>query len=236
MSTDPQPQARLFCRGGRLKGTTFNIQGAAVLGSDPNCQCRVDDPSVAAQHARLRWDADQDRFVLENLDSGQGTAVDGAMVRGERALDRLHVITLGDVSFVYQRTEVASVSPPPSPKTERLDSVPTIPVGLLAMEGRAEEPRWVLEVEIDGEWLRFDLSEGENRVGRVAADVVLPSREVSRNHALILVSGREVRIRDLGSTNFTFLNGERLLVETRVPLGGKLAFGPHPARIVAENN
>jgi hypothetical protein len=41
-------------------------------------------------------------------------------------------------------------------------------------------------------------------------DVMIPSRQVSRNHARLLVSGDGTSIEDLGSKNGTHLNGETL--------------------------
>ena len=238
MSTDSSiPLGRLFCRGGRLKGTAFEVSLAATLGRLDSNDCSIPDPSVGDQHARIRWDKASERYVLEDLGTNHATQVDGVAVEGARPLDRLHVITLGDVSFVFQQVAAEASGGPDtySPKTQRLESVPTIPVGLMSMEGKAPPPQWHLEVEIQDHWHRYDLLEGENTVGRVACDVVLPSREVSRSHAVVIVKGREVRIRDQGSTNFTFLDGVRILAETRVPLGALLSFGPHQARIAAEH-
>lgn len=48
-------------------------------------------------------------------------------------------------------------------------------------------------------------------VGRdEAAQLVLPSARVSREHALVVCDGATFRVRDLGSTNGTFLNGQRI--------------------------
>ncbi len=47
-------------------------------------------------------------------------------------------------------------------------------------------------------------------LGRFNVDLVIPDRQVSRKHAAIEVYGDKVIIRDLQSTNGTFVNGERV--------------------------
>src|SRR2546423_8483569 len=49
------------------------------------------------------------------------------------------------------------------------------------------------------------------RIGRsMAAHYVIYSRQVSKEHSEIYRVGRDFRIRDLGSTNGTFVNGRRV--------------------------
>ncbi|MBV8489688.1 MAG: DUF3662 domain-containing protein [Candidatus Eremiobacteraeota bacterium] len=67
--------------------------------------------------------------------------------------------------------------------------------------------------------------EGRARIGRSEeSDVFLVDPSVSRTHAVVEVDGMEPVVRDLGSTNGTFVNGER--IEAR-PLrdGDELMFG-----------
>lgn len=47
-------------------------------------------------------------------------------------------------------------------------------------------------------------------IGREAGDVVVPDGRCSSTHAEILFDGRTVRVRDLGSTNGTLVNGARM--------------------------
>jgi DNA-binding response OmpR family regulator len=54
-------------------------------------------------------------------------------------------------------------------------------------------------------------------IGRaVESDIVITSNRVSREHARIRREGWRVIVEDLGSTNGTFLNNERLLSETNL--------------------
>jgi len=55
-------------------------------------------------------------------------------------------------------------------------------------------------------------------------DVVLPkSRKVSRNHCLVACVDNRIVVRDLGSTNGVWVNGQRVEREARIRLGDELS-------------
>lgn len=57
------------------------------------------------------------------------------------------------------------------------------------------------------------------------AEIVLADSEVSRAHCLVALSGEDLLVTDLRSTNGTFLDGTRLSAPTRAPLGAVLRVG-----------
>ncbi|MFH5803706.1 FHA domain-containing protein [Alienimonas sp. DA493] len=71
-------------------------------------------------------------------------------------------------------------------------------------------------------------------VGRGAdAGLRISSRRVSRSHCRLTVDGSVVRVRDLGSRNGTFVNGEGVGDrELDVPLGGTLSIGGVTMKLV----
>jgi len=84
------------------------------------------------------------------------------------------------------------------------------------------------QVESGADPARFELAEGTNEavIGRSAdCEWVIPSGAVSRRHAIVRRIAGEVTIEDLGSSNGTFVNGERLAAaralrdQDRVQLG-----------------
>lgn len=63
------------------------------------------------------------------------------------------------------------------------------------------------------------------QVGRaIACDLSIQDPTVSRQHAELELSGAGVRVRDLGSTNGTYLNGQRVSDAIAMP-GSRLSFG-----------
>ncbi len=74
----------------------------------------------------------------------------------------------------------------------------------------------------------YELSEGENRVGRAAGNEVhIVAEKLSRHHARLLLTGEKLELIDLGSTNGTFLNDSRLEKNQPSTLkeGDELRFG-----------
>ncbi len=73
----------------------------------------------------------------------------------------------------------------------------------------------------------YTLRPGINTVGRLNADVLLSDPSVSRSHARVIVQNGSVTLEDVGSTNGTFVNGQRLTPQVPVPLsdGAEVTFG-----------
>ncbi|HET7813844.1 MAG TPA: FhaA domain-containing protein [Candidatus Baltobacteraceae bacterium] len=127
----------------------------------------------------------------------------------------------------------------------RLDGAPSVQlrpqerVAAGAIEIHAErtldEPalssRFVLESNGEGIAATAFLVAGAARVGRSPqCDIVLPDPSVSRSHALLDVRDGTLFVQDAGSTNGTFVNGER--VESRkLKAGDTVAFGKTSMRV-----
>ena len=102
--------------------------------------------------------------------------------------------------------------------------------------GEAPEAPRPLPKLIDKSGREYALQIGENTVGRESADVLLPSKTVSRNHAVILVSdaGLYPQLKDMGSTNGSKHNNVKLPAGQSVTLtnGDVVQFGDIHLKVV----
>lgn len=83
-------------------------------------------------------------------------------------------------------------------------------------------PHWFLEIagrSADSRW-QVPLATFPFRIGRLQGlELTLDSRSISKIHAEITQDGEALRLRDLESTNGTFLNGRRLVGEAAIASG-----------------
>jgi pSer/pThr/pTyr-binding forkhead associated (FHA) protein len=81
-----------------------------------------------------------------------------------------------------------------------------------------------------GEHAIHRLRPGENLVGRAPeATIRIDDPELSRRHATLILAGEQVRLRDEGSRNGSFVQGEQIAGEQPVPMGAGLRFGNREA-------
>jgi hypothetical protein len=81
---------------------------------------------------------------------------------------------------------------------------------------------------------RIELSDGRNLIGRLAdCTVIVSDGNVSRHHAVIQRAGSGFVISDLGSTNGTYVNGERLVADHRLSDGDRITVGTVALRFEA---
>lgn len=56
----------------------------------------------------------------------------------------------------------------------------------------------------------FAIAKSRTTIGRSGADIMLDDPECSRKHAVVEIQGAQVTVTDLGSTNGTFVDGQRI--------------------------
>ncbi|MEM7584827.1 MAG: FHA domain-containing protein [Acidobacteriota bacterium] len=96
-------QARLFSKTGETRGTELELGAETLIGRDRKNALIIDQPLMSGSHARIFYDSEAGRFMLEDLGSLNGTELDGDRVRGTERLGHLHVITFaGSYDFFFQ--------------------------------------------------------------------------------------------------------------------------------------
>jgi EAL domain-containing protein (putative c-di-GMP-specific phosphodiesterase class I)/pSer/pThr/pTyr-binding forkhead associated (FHA) protein len=105
---------------------------------------------------------------------------------------------------------------------------------LLGSSSAAAPRGWHLEtVTNDGQLRRVTIGRLPFRIGRLQGlELTLPADSLSKNHAEIFADGDVLRIRDLGSRNGTFVNGESI-VESEIHEGDILHFAEFEFRLDA---
>jgi pSer/pThr/pTyr-binding forkhead associated (FHA) protein len=181
-------RARLVCRLRPGQTEKFAVPASpCVIGREPGLDVTVPVDGVSRRHAKITLEGRS--YWIENL-SAAGTFVNGILVARER-LAHLDVITLGkkiDLLFLLRAADG-----PASVATEGIVRAALVP------EGADEAP--------------FEITPGEVLVGRSTSNnlVLEESGAVSKVHARIERSPAQLVLRDLGSSNGTFVNGARTM-------------------------
>ncbi|MFZ9396336.1 MAG: FHA domain-containing protein, partial [Erythrobacter sp.] len=110
-----------------------------------------------------------------------------------------------DEDEVYEATQFSVFEPDPEPAA----------------------PEHCLHLVVDGRTEKqFPIGHNGLRIGRSApADVILADRHVSRRHCQVEFEGSELVVVDLGSTNGTFIDDEKVVDRAVLPVGSVLKVG-----------
>ena len=179
--------------------------GDTSIGAAPDNTLVLDRGGIAAHHASLSVG---DRgFVLSVIDPNGRVHVNARPVR-EKAILRLgDVVSLDTLQFMLKpdrdasiRTDVpaaaATTAPPPRQPADAATRTRIIP------------PKAVLRGVSGTYFGKIVPLRGRLVIGRGSdCDLVLDEPEMSRRHAVIENSGDGIYLRDLGSSNGTFVNG-----------------------------
>jgi ABC-type multidrug transport system ATPase subunit len=204
-----------------------------IIGRAPDCSFIIDNPAVSAHHARIT--REQGGVLLEDLDSANGTFVDDRRIKrmrlGWRQAFELSTVRLTPLEVVRQVH--SSVGGAETQLVKGLMHDPTNrPGGPEAISGSA------LSADMGDLGGRpvLELKQGQSIIiGRdPSADIVLDTPNISRLHARLERVRRGIRVEDLGSTNGTWVNGERLARPTILKPGDDLRLGPHPIELTKD--
>lgn len=101
MAPAPRPHAVLVIQAGGFEGTRYELQETeTVIGRNPNTDITLLDDGISREHAILVHDEDSGEFTIEDLQSTNGTQVNGKRVRGA-ALQAGDEIQIGRTVFEF---------------------------------------------------------------------------------------------------------------------------------------
>lgn len=198
------PQLRVLGADGEEQWVDLNA-AEYVLGRDPKTDIPLQDKKVSRRHARI-FQKGADYFV-EDLGSANGVLIGGVPIRKPIPLTNGTEFEIG--AFLLS----------------------------VAAEEEEEEAGMVfsfigLTTPVEGQ--TYTLPVADVHLGRGEdCDIVVNSPSVSRNHAVLEVDPDKLVVEDLGSSNGTYVNNERV---AREPLkhGDRVRFGNVEFEVVVE--
>ncbi len=120
----------------------------------------------------------------------------------------------------------AAPAPPPPPSRQTDEYAPTVSV---------ESVDLVYTLQAEKLQKSFQLKEGENIVGRgQTSEVFIDHSTVSRKHATIKVQSGKVTLKDLGSSNHTFVDGKQIDSEVEITPYSQIKFGTVEVKLIPQ--
>jgi len=148
------PLASFLVRGGALKGQRLGVKTPVVnIGRADYNDLVLPDESVSTTHAKLQ--RREGVWVLVDLDSTNGTFVDGDKIKGEAPLAPGATVRFGDIALIFEPTDDGAdvakgggtrvmeqmvMSPAPSPPTKPAPAKPAAPKPAAAKPARPKPP------------------------------------------------------------------------------------------------
>jgi ABC-2 type transport system ATP-binding protein len=200
-------------KGGEV-GREYAVSHEILVGRDPQADVVISDTEVSSKHASLV--PDESGIAIEDLGSTNGTFVNGQRITSRRPLQVGDQIQLGETVLEVRGPNIVTGDQPLGPSPQQLTrarEIPIIPL-LVFVAG----PLAGTNMPVGGQVV----------VGRDpgSADVILESdTDVSRRHATFSPAGDGLTVQDLGSTNGTIVNGNRISGAVALNTGDRVEIG-----------
>ena len=98
--------ARLLIRNGGFEGMTYEVTGEETLiGRNPTTDITLLDEGISREHALILYDEETDEYTVEDLQSTNGTLVNGKRVRSAALADG-DELQIGHTLFQFDRPAV----------------------------------------------------------------------------------------------------------------------------------
>jgi pSer/pThr/pTyr-binding forkhead associated (FHA) protein len=102
MDPATKASARLKIRNGEFEGMTYDlVEEETLIGRNPTTNITLLDEGISREHAVVLFDEDEAAHMVEDLQSTNGTKVNGKRVRSA-LLEDGDEIQVGHTCFLYQ--------------------------------------------------------------------------------------------------------------------------------------
>jgi len=197
----------------------LSVTAVSVIGRDPAADFVITDSDVSARHATIT--PLDGGCAIEDLGSTNGTFVNGRRISSAHELrpgDRVQLggtvlEVRGELAPARAAESSAAADALPAVQVTRVKQIPTLPM-LVFLSGQLQGNRIPAGAQLV--------------VGRElgAADVILDQDSgVSRRHAAFSPASGGLTVQDMGSTNGTLVNGQRLSGTTALQTGDRVQIG-----------
>ncbi len=211
------PQFTLTMQSGPQAGQTFTLTaGSHTIGRTSGNQIYIADPTISKRHARITVQADG--AFIEDLGSSNGTFINGKRISASTWLKPGDVLQVGttvtlNVSQPGASGSVADLGPTYIPQQGPSRAAAVSNFSLVIQRG--SQPGQT-----------FSLVSGAQTIGRTSGNQIhIADSTISKQHASITVQPNGVFIQDLGSSNGTFVNGQRISSPTPLQGGDTVQVG-----------
>ncbi len=104
--------ARLVIRNGGFEGMSYELSGEETLiGRNPTTDITLLDQGISREHAIVTYDEDADAYTIEDLQSTNGTKVNGKRIRSS-PLQHGDEVQVGQTHFQFLRDDGTSGAQP----------------------------------------------------------------------------------------------------------------------------
>ncbi len=193
----------------RMNGQTISLENLVKIGRQPGNQIVLDDPLVSKQHAQI--ELQEGIYILTDTNSTNGTFLNDMRITDPRALKDGDIIRIGNTTLRFELQPAGSATGTSNlPEEIVVEQVPLETVlGVLEYRGQRHEIR----------------SETITLGRDPEATITIEDPTVSFMHAEISRHGNHLYLRDLGSRNGTFVNGNLLATPCILKNGDMIRIG-----------
>lgn len=117
-------------------------EGVTTVGRQQGCQIRISSSQVSRKHCELY--VDSGRLIVKDLNSSNGTLVDGRRIEGRQAVEPGSLLTIGSIVFRVEATAPVAV-PVSHPSGRPGETAVALPVSA------SQEEELDFEIEADSE-------------------------------------------------------------------------------------